>query len=85
MDDSPMIDEVESTVEDAPNEAPDPIGSKTDSTVESDEETTLTIEEATPTYDFAPDKRRCESCGETTATRWHDSEAGMVCIECKEW
>jgi hypothetical protein len=84
-DESPMIDNAGSTAEEAPSEAPDPTGSKPDGTVESAEEATLTVEEATPTYDFSPGGSRCASCGETTLTRWHDTEAGMVCVECKKW
>ena len=67
----------------APESAPE--------TVEPDEETddgaepTLTVEEATPTYDFSPDGVACEACGETVETRWHDPDGGMVCADCKRW
>jgi hypothetical protein len=50
-----------------------------------DDEPTLTVEEATPTYDFSPDGSVCESCGETVETRWHSEGEGMVCAECKGW
>lgn len=48
-------------------------------------EPTLTVEEATPTYDFSPDGSTCEACGETVQTRWHDADRGMVCADCKRW
>ena len=39
---------------------------------------------ATPTYRWSPDETLCDSCGGTTRRRWQ-SEAGLVCRECKEW
>lgn len=59
-------------------ETPDEEGDDTD-------EPTLTVEPATPTYDFSPDGAACESCGDTVRTRWHDEEQGMVCSDCKLW
>ncbi|MFC7229218.1 hypothetical protein N0B31_17595 [Salinirubellus salinus] len=58
---------------------------ETDTGDSTDDEPTLTVEEATPTYDFSPEGATCESCGETVETRWHDPEVGMVCAECKGW
>jgi len=45
----------------------------------------LTVEAATPTYDFSPDGATCEACGETVEIRWHDPDGGMVCADCKGW
>lgn len=56
-----------------------------DETDDSADEPTLTVEEATPTYDFSPDGSTCEACGETVETRWHADEVGMVCADCKGW
>jgi formylmethanofuran dehydrogenase subunit E len=59
---------------------------ETDPDEDSDgDEPTLTVEAATPTYDFSPDGATCEACGETVETRWHDPDGGMVCGECKRW
>lgn len=58
---------------------------ETAETDDSADEPTLTVEEATPTYDFSPDGATCEACGATVETRWHAAEAGMVCADCKGW
>jgi hypothetical protein len=39
---------------------------------------------ATPTYGWSPDGGVCSACGSTARRRWQ-SEAGLVCRECKEW
>jgi hypothetical protein len=39
---------------------------------------------ATPTYRWSPDETVCDSCGGATRRRWQ-SEAGLVCRECKQW
>ena len=56
-----------------------------DESGDSADEPTLTVEAATPTYDFSPDGSTCEACGATVETRWHATEVGMVCADCKGW
>lgn len=42
------------------------------------------VEPATATLTWSPGGTECESCGGTVARRWN-SEAGLVCTDCKEW
>lgn len=42
------------------------------------------VEPATSTYEWSPDGRECEQCGDTVERRWRDDEA-LVCQACKEW
>ena len=79
--------EADSAVEtDAEPEETDPAAPEsTPETAEAEDEPTLTVEAATPTYDFSPDGATCEACGETVEIRWHDPDGGMVCADCKGW
>lgn len=42
------------------------------------------VEPARSTYAWSPDGATCAECGEQVEERW-ESEAGLVCVECKEW
>lgn len=45
----------------------------------------LTVEPATPTYDWSPEGAECAECGAVVETRWHTEGVGLVCAECKVW
>jgi hypothetical protein len=42
---------------------------------------------AEPTYEWAPERRVCEDCGEAVERRWRAErdDGGMVCVDCKSW
>jgi hypothetical protein len=42
------------------------------------------VEPATATLQWSPEGGDCEACGTAVDRRW-DSEAGLVCAECKDW
>jgi hypothetical protein len=42
------------------------------------------VEPARSTFAWSADGAACAACGERVEERW-ESEAGLVCIECKEW
>ncbi|MEF8782188.1 MAG: hypothetical protein V5A39_12670 [Haloarculaceae archaeon] len=51
---------------------------------EADTDDPADVTPATPTYGWSPDGGVCSACGSTARRRWQ-SEAGLVCRECKEW
>lgn len=42
------------------------------------------VEPARSTFAWSPGGGACAECGERVEERW-ESEAGMVCVECKRW
>jgi len=42
------------------------------------------VEPAAATLEWSPGGAGCDSCGAEVRRRWN-SEAGLVCAECKEW
>jgi formamidopyrimidine-DNA glycosylase len=42
------------------------------------------VEPATSTYVRKPAGTPCEACGESVERQW-ESDAGLVCPDCKEW
>lgn len=57
-----------------------------DEAVDADDERVppTAVEPAEPTADWSPDGAECSACGAVVAHRW-ESEAGLVCPDCKEW
>lgn len=42
------------------------------------------VEPARSTFAWSPDGVACAECGQQVAERW-ESDAGLVCTECKSW
>jgi hypothetical protein len=50
-----------------------------------EQEPSLRVEPASPTYSFSPEGAACGACGQTARIRWESSEAELVCAACKPW
>ena len=42
------------------------------------------VDPARSTFAWSPDGAACAECGASVEERW-EAEAGLVCVECKEW
>jgi hypothetical protein len=66
--------EVEADAEPATADDPDP----------EDQPPVAEVDPARSTFAWSPDGATCAACGESVEERW-ESEAGLVCVECKAW
>jgi hypothetical protein len=81
-------DDMETGPESDPRPEPEPeTGPESDTEPDADTAGPPSVTEVEParsTYAWSPDGATCAECGESVEERW-ESEAGLVCVECKEW